>query len=403
MIRIIIWASIQYAVHVNGATIHVTGPEERQVEFGDGTSSFATLSGGEGYINSTVNVYAPDFVTMTGTSVEEMIALIRAQQVIITAQADELRALKHFVGMQPPSLPPSTPPMAPIIEVQPGRNTLQSAHDQASEGTILLLAEGTYYGSGWGSVISITKSITLRAAHLGGLVVLHGERHGERRVVEIQNTDAIVELNGLEITGGYTARGTKGAGIYISGHSSLGAPFVIISQCKIHNNQAGPVGGGSPRGAGLYVQGATVRATDSIISDNFCSDQWNGNGGGIQLISQAVLNITRCSILNNRASNSGGGFNVINSQLNMRDCDIKQNEAGHTAWWDVTGSTTPGGGIFAQGSTTRISIIGSNFSENIAKTIQSDIHVSSDVGSVCTLDTEVHHTFGVISTCRTDP
>lgn len=72
MKRIVAWASIQYAAHVDGATIHVTGPEERQVEFGDGTTSFATLSGGEGYINSTVSVYAPDFVTASGVSVDAL-------------------------------------------------------------------------------------------------------------------------------------------------------------------------------------------------------------------------------------------------------------------------------------------------------------------------------------------
>ena len=63
MKRIVVWACILYKAHIDGATIHVTGPEERQVEFGDGTTSFATLSGGEGYINSTVMVNAPDFTT----------------------------------------------------------------------------------------------------------------------------------------------------------------------------------------------------------------------------------------------------------------------------------------------------------------------------------------------------
>ena len=115
MKRIVIWASIQYAAHVNGATIHVTGPDERQVEFGDGTTSFATLSGGEGYINSTVNVYAPDFVTMTGTSVNEMVTLIQEQQTTIITQQVEIEALKTFVGMgihspPPPTRPPSSPP-----------------------------------------------------------------------------------------------------------------------------------------------------------------------------------------------------------------------------------------------------------------------------------------------------
>ena len=102
---IVVWASVQYAIHVDGATIHVTGPDKRQVEFGDGTTSFATLSGGEGFINSTVTVNAPDFVTMTGTSVNEMITLIRNQQTTIVSQQVEIEALKQFVGMMPPSMP----------------------------------------------------------------------------------------------------------------------------------------------------------------------------------------------------------------------------------------------------------------------------------------------------------
>lgn len=104
---IAVWASVQYAVHVDGAIIHVTGLDERQVEFGDGTTSFATLSGGEGYINSTVNVYGPDFVTMTGTSVNEMMTLIRDQQATILSQQTRIEALEQVVGMSPAAgLPP---------------------------------------------------------------------------------------------------------------------------------------------------------------------------------------------------------------------------------------------------------------------------------------------------------
>ena len=85
MKRIVVWATVQYVVHVNGATLHVTGPEERKVAFGNGVNEFATLSGGEGFINSTVTVNAPDFVTMTGTSVNEMMTLIREQRTEIEA------------------------------------------------------------------------------------------------------------------------------------------------------------------------------------------------------------------------------------------------------------------------------------------------------------------------------
>jgi len=118
MKQIVVWASIQYAVHVDGATMHVAGPDERQVEFGDGTTSFATLSGGPGFLNSTVNVYASDFVTMAGTSVNEMMTLIQDQQATIASQQVEIEALKQFV-MPPPSMPPSVPPPVPPPPVPP--------------------------------------------------------------------------------------------------------------------------------------------------------------------------------------------------------------------------------------------------------------------------------------------
>jgi len=110
---IVVWASIQYAAHVDGARIHVTGPGERQVVFGDGTTPFATLSGGEGFINSTVTMNAPDFVTMTGASVNEMMALIRDQQATIASWQADIEALKRFVGMMPPSATPALPPAPP--------------------------------------------------------------------------------------------------------------------------------------------------------------------------------------------------------------------------------------------------------------------------------------------------
>jgi alpha-tubulin suppressor-like RCC1 family protein len=65
-------AIMQYAPSVSGAKIHITGPDERKIEFGDGTTVFATLSGGGGFLNSTVPLYAPDFVTQTGVSVDAL-------------------------------------------------------------------------------------------------------------------------------------------------------------------------------------------------------------------------------------------------------------------------------------------------------------------------------------------
>jgi len=127
MKRIVVLAFIQYVVHVDGATIHVDGPDERQVEFGDGTTSFATLSGGEGFINSTVTVNAPNFVTMAGSSVSEMVSLIRENQATIVSQQAEIEALKQFVGMMPspPKSPPPPPSPPPFQLPSPGAPPLQ--------------------------------------------------------------------------------------------------------------------------------------------------------------------------------------------------------------------------------------------------------------------------------------
>ena len=75
-------------------------------------------------------------------------------------------------------------------QVQPGVGTLQEALNRAPDGSELVLADGTYRGSG-SHLLTITKSITIRAEH-PGRAVLDGEearcvvqisKHKHRRVV----------------------------------------------------------------------------------------------------------------------------------------------------------------------------------------------------------------------------
>jgi hypothetical protein len=83
--------------------------------------------------------------------------------------------------------------------VSPGAGTLQAAHDAATAGDVLELADGTYTGNG-ADVLLISKDITIRAKN-AGQAVLDGEN--ARRVIEI--TSGIVVLEGLKITKGYVA------------------------------------------------------------------------------------------------------------------------------------------------------------------------------------------------------
>ena len=121
--------------------------------------------------------------------------------------------------MQPPSSPPSAPPLPPLPPfapgqalVLPGRGTLRAALDEAAAGGELVLADGSYTGSGDSSndVLTISKDITIRALN-PGQAVLDGENF--RRVIYI--TSGMVVLNGLKITKGYVAD------YVVSSHSTI--------------------------------------------------------------------------------------------------------------------------------------------------------------------------------------
>ena len=82
------------------------------------------------------------------------------------------------------------------IAVSPGPGTLQTAINSATAGDILVLADGTYTGSG-GNVIEISKDITIRAQN-SGQAILDGEN--ARRVIYISGGNVVLE--GLKITKG---------------------------------------------------------------------------------------------------------------------------------------------------------------------------------------------------------
>ena len=83
-----------------------------------------------------------------------------------------------------------------VINVSPGVGTLQDALNDASVGDELVLANGTYTGSG-DHVLEIDKDVTIRALNPGQAVLDGGNARG---VIYI--TSGTVALNGLNITKG---------------------------------------------------------------------------------------------------------------------------------------------------------------------------------------------------------
>ena len=102
--------------------------------------------------------------------------------------------------------------------VVPGAGTLQAALNTASAGDELVLADGTYTGSG-SNVLDIGKNITIRALN-PGQAILDGEN--TRRVIFI--TIGTVALNGLNIT--------KGSASFVSVCSSI-EPSQTFFHCPV--------------------------------------------------------------------------------------------------------------------------------------------------------------------------
>ena len=100
----------------------------------------------------------------------------------------------------------------------------------------ITLAEGHYLLS---SQLCIRRNVILAAA-VPGKVVLDGQ--GSTRVLGI--IGGVVELTGLNITGGYVRGGNFGAGIWIS-HAT-----VTISALQIYSNTLHGYGGGGGLWAG---------------------------------------------------------------------------------------------------------------------------------------------------------
>ena len=190
--------------------------------------------------------------------------------------------------------------LAMVHQVQPGRDTLKSALSAASAGDTLVLADGTYTGTGgeevidigFGqtmtsklSMIEIDKDITIRAQNTGEAVLDGEDTH---RVMWIKQ--GTVALEGLKITRG---NDVNNAGLRVSSSDT-----VSISQTVISHNTADQFAGVQLFGTG------TVSISQSVISHNKAR---NGRGGGLSC-TLGTVSVLSCEIHDNEAANGGGVY-----------------------------------------------------------------------------------------------
>jgi hypothetical protein len=185
---------------------------------------------------------------------------------------------------------------------------LQTALEQAGDGSTIYLAQGIYTGTGT-AVISITRSITLAGGWNGapaGPVLrdpaaypttLDGE--GARRVVSIGRL-ITVTIEGLTITNGVVT--DEGAGLFArDANLTLRHTTIYSNVADSHTATNTLGGGGCVRGGTFQLLSSTVRANTA-----WCSGCPTTQGGGLYMVGTMPVTIEDSLFEANDAWTGGG-------------------------------------------------------------------------------------------------
>ena len=207
------------------------------------------------------------------------------------------------------------------IEVRP-IDDLRQILSNANHGDDFVLLDGEYSIAS----LKITKDITLRAKTAGMVLLKAKTKIGVVVIIK----DANVVIDGLEIKDGaaggvrvmkgaldmrncdiHSNAGSRGAGVMIYAGASA-----ILSNCKIHGNQARSYGGG------IFVQG-TVKLSSCQIYENTAE-----MGGGVTADGDGPVELSDCDIRANIAKEHGGGILGVKALMTLRATHIHGNLAG---------------------------------------------------------------------------
>jgi parallel beta-helix repeat protein/predicted outer membrane repeat protein len=202
------------------------------------------------------------------------------------------------------------------------KKLIQSGIDAASDSWLVLVANGTYTGTGNKNLDFLGKAIHLKSVGGAENCIIDCENSGRGFYFHSGETkDAVVE--GFTIQNGSVGTDECGGGV-VCGYSS--SP--TFTNCTISGNSANDDGGGV---CCYWYSSATF--TNCTISGNTAG--WD-SGGVYCGFSFAV--ITHCTISNNTTTGAGGGIYCGYGSVTITNCTITENSA------------SQGGGIYCYDS-----------------------------------------------------
>ncbi len=244
--------------------------------------------------------------------------------------------------------------LAATINVPADYTTIQAAVDAASNGDEIIVAPGTYTGTGAQAIPVVNmlgKTITLRASGTAKETIINGELARQTILCTSGETPATV-IEGLTITGGH---GNHGAGVYIANESHPTLTGCIIRGCSA--NRGGGIAcesnsnptlmdctigpnSASYNGGGISCDDSSPTITGCTIVSNHAAS-WGGFGGGIHCRNNSSPTITGCTISDNLADDNGGGIYCDSGDPTLSDtvvCGNSPNQIGGT--WTDGGNNT---------------------------------------------------------------
>ena len=295
----------------------------------------------------------------------------------------------------------SIPAFAIIIHVPGDQPTIQAGIDAADDGDTVLVADGTYTGTGNKNIDFTGKAIVVISENGSETCIIDCEDDGRGFIFETDETASSL-LSGFTVTNGYVSY--DGGGIFcdessptiinctLSGNTAAWGGGIgcrsssdpTIENCTLSGNSAYYNGGGIncygssipiiknctiignsvvSHGGGIYCGwGSNPSIINSTISGN--STGWDG--GGIFSFDSNPTIIT-CNITGNSSTNVGGGITVYGSSPTIESCIITGNSA-----------SDDGGGIHC-GSGTTVNIRNCTISGNSTNDSGGGININSSI------------------------
>jgi hypothetical protein len=255
-----------------------------------------------------------------------------------------------------------------VLNVPDEYSTIQLAIVNASNGDTVLVADGTYTGSGNKDIDFYGKSVYLKSQNGYESTIIDCENDGRGFYFHLVE-DSTTVVDGFTITGGNE---TSGGGIFIeysspkiintkiySCYATNGGGFYVGAQaqpifdnCIIDNNGYYD-GARTDKGGNGYIESGSITMSNSIIEDG-TADQ---SAAGIYIYNAgSPVTFNNCDFINNDVydyNDNAGALYFHGEQLFINDCYFYGNDG-----------RSGGGGLRISSGTTYIT--GSEFRYNIA-------------------------------------